>query len=220
MAFADTVELWSAALERERVIHIFEPGNPNTRLNDGRTDRVGNFIVGGMNEGTGAPDSVVIRVRSDLSVEPLITGISCANSTCFSPDGSALFFADTPERRIRSYSYGSGPLQAPSVFADMLGEPGLPDGSCCDAEGGVWNAQWEGGQVVRYDASGHLTHRVHLPVSKVTCCAFGGRELDTLFITTSTLMATSEDLAREPLSGNLFAVRPGMRGVEDTPFAG
>lgn len=220
MAFADGVEIWSADLRPQRRICDFEPANPETRLNDGRTDRQGRFVVGGMNEVSGKADSSVIRISGDGAVETILTGVSCANSTCFSPDGSVMYFADTPRRRIDAHAYAGDLPGAAQPFADMRTEPGLPDGSCVDAEGGVWNAEWEGGQVVRFDAQGKLTHRIPLPVPKATCCAFGGPDLSTLFITTSRLMSTPEQVAAAPLSGSLFAVRPGFRGIADSPFAG
>lgn len=220
MAFAGQVELWSSMFEREAVIHVFEADNAGSRLNDGRTDRDGRFVVGGMNEGTGKADSSVIRIDGELHVDVLIEGVACANSTCFAPDGKTMFFADTPEKTIRAYPYGKGALGPARLFADMGAEPGLPDGSCVDAEGGVWNAEWEGGQVVRCGPDGKITHRVALPVSKATCCAFGGADLATLYITTSRLMSSPEEVAASPHSGSLFAIRPGVAGVEDIPFSG
>ncbi|RJG46177.1 SMP-30/gluconolactonase/LRE family protein [Mesorhizobium sp. DCY119] len=220
MAFANRVELWSAAMERETVLHEFEPENPHTRLNDGRTDRQGRFIVGGMNEGTGSADSSVIRIDAGSGVEQLIEGVACANSICFSPEGTEMFFTDTTEKTIRLYAYGDSGLGPARVHADMAAEPGLPDGSCVDAEGGVWNAEWEGGQVVRISPAGRITQRIALPVPKATCCAFGGADLSTLFITTSRLMSSPEEVANAPLSGALFASRPGFKGVADAPFAG
>jgi L-arabinonolactonase len=219
MAFAGGVELWSPEMTLERSIHDFEPETAATRLNDGRTDRQGRFVVGGMNEATGEADSTVIRVNADLSVETLIRAVACANSTCFSSDGQTMYFADTPDRRIRAYAYGDrlGPARD---LVDMAAEPGLPDGSCVDAEGGVWNAEWDGGQVIRIAPDGTISHRIALPVPKATCCAFGGPDLGTLYITTSRLGMSKADVARAPLSGGLFAATPGARGVEDTPFAG
>jgi L-arabinonolactonase len=221
LAFADRVSLWHDD-GSEDVLTRFEPHLPGTRLNDGRTDRSGRFVVGGMDEANGRPVSSVIRVNTDLSVETLLTGVACANSTCFSADGSTMFFADTPERRIRAYAYDpeSGHLGQGRVHADFAGEPGLPDGSCVDAEGGVWNAEWEGGRVVRVGRDGRIDAIVSVPVWKPTCCAFGGDDLATLYITTSRLGSDPARLAAEPASGGLFAARPGVRGVPDVPFAG
>lgn len=219
MAFSDRVELWSADLQPERLLHAFEPENAATRLNDGRTDHQGRFVVGGMNESTGAADSTVIRVNADLSVDTLIRGVACANSTCFSPDGRTMYFADTPDRRIRAYPYGDV-LGNPGELIDMTDEPGLPDGSCVDAEGGVWNALWDGGQVIRIAPDGRITHRVALPVPKPTCCAFGGPDMATLYITTSRLGLTEAEIAKAPLSGGLFAATTEVRGIADAQFAG
>ncbi len=219
MAFATEVVLWTDDFRHDQTLHRFEPANPATRLNDGRTDRQGRFVVGGMNEGTGAADATVIRVNTDLSVEMILSGVACANSTCFSLDGATMYFADTPERRIRAYDYGDQ-LGAHRVLVDMSSEPGSPDGSCVDAEGGVWNAEWDGGQVIRVAPDGRIIDRIALPVPKATCCAFGGPDLATLYITTSRLGMTGDEISKAPLSGGLFATTPGVRGIADSPFAG
>jgi L-arabinonolactonase len=175
-----------------------------------------------MNEATGAADSSVVRVDPDGSVTTLIDGVACANSTCFSADGRTMFFADTPERIIRAYEYdpATGALGSMRVHADLAAEPGLPDGSCVDAEGGLWNAEWEGRRVVRVAPDGRIDRVIEVPTWKPTCCAFGGADLDTLFITTSRLMSSDDDLAGDPHAGGLFAIRPGVRGVADALFAG
>lgn len=222
VAFSDRISLFDFDRGEGDVLYRFEPDNPHTRLNDGRTDRQGNFIAGGMNEGTGDFDSSVVRVASDLSVSVLLQGVSCANSTCFSPDGNTMYFADTPTQEICAFDYHeqSGQLANRRVLADFSAEPGLPDGSCTDAEGGVWNAEWEGRRVVRVSPDGVIDQIIELPVWKPTCCAFGGPELDTLFITTSCLMTSNDQILAEPGSGGLFAIKPGVRGVIDQPFAG
>lgn len=222
VAFADRVVFLDPATGAEDLIHTFEPDNPETRLNDGRTDRAGRFVLGGMNEVSGTANSSVISIAPDLSVRTLIEGISCANSTCFAPDGATMFFADTPDREIVAYDYdtATGAVSNRRVHASFADEPGLPDGSCVDAEGGVWNAEWEGRRVVRVAPDGKIDRVIDVPVWKPTCCAFGGPDLDTLFITTSRLMSSEDVLANEPDSGGLFAVKPGIRGVIDAPFNG
>ncbi len=222
IAFADRVALLEGNTGEETLVTTFEPANPDTRLNDGRTDRQGRLVVGGMNEITGAANSSVVVVDTDLSVRTLIDGVSCANSTCFSADGDTMFFADTPDREIVAYDYDqtSARVSNRRVFSSFADEPGLPDGSCVDAEGGVWNAEWEGHRVVRAAPDGAIDKIIEVPVWKPTCCAFGGPDLDTLYITTSRLMSDEAALQKEPTSGGLFAVKPGFRGVPDTPFKG
>lgn len=222
VAFADRISLVDKTGGSEHKLCDFELDNPATRANDGRTDRQGRFIVGGMNEETGRANSAVWQVGADLSVTRLIEGVSCANSTCFSPDGRTMYFADTPDREILSYDYDpeSGGISGRKQLASFAGEPGLPDGSCVDAEGGVWNAEWEGRRVVRVAPDGTIDRVIEVPVWKPTCCAFGGENLDTLYITTSRLMSDPEMLAKEPHSGGLFAVNPGVCGVPDAPFQG
>lgn len=222
VAYADRVVLLDPDTGDETLVTRFEPENPETRLNDGRTDRQGRLIVGGMNEVSGKADSSVICVDTDLSVRTIIEGVSCANSTCFSADGCTMFFADTPDREIVAFDYDidTGAVSNRRHHVSFKDEPGLPDGSCVDADGGVWNAEWEGHRVVRAAPDGTIDRVIDVPVWKPTCCAFGGANLDTLFITTSRLMSDEEALAKEPDSGGLFAVRPGISGVIDTPFNG
>jgi len=222
VAYSDRVVLFDPETKQETLVTLFEPENPETRLNDGRTDRQGRLVVGGMNEVSGKPDSSVISIDGNLKVQTLIDQISCANSTCFSPAGNTMFFADTPDREILAFDYekGRGTLTNKRLHASFKQEPGLPDGSCVDAEGGVWNAEWEGHRVVRVAPNGTIDRVIDVPVWKPTCCAFGGPNLDTLFITSSRLMSDEATLKKEPSAGGLFAVKPGIRGVVDTPFKG
>lgn len=222
VAFADRVSLFELKSGREEIICEYQPENPETRLNDGRTDRQGRFIVGGMNEKTGAANASVLRIDPDLGVTTLFDAVACANSTCFSPDGKTMFFADTPDREIIAFDYDTteGSVSAKRVHASFAAEPGLPDGSCVDSEGGVWNAEWEGRRVVRVAPDGRIDQIIEVPVWKPTCCAFGGPNLDTLYITSSRLMSDETVLAKEPLSGGLFAVNPGVAGIADAPFRG
>jgi L-arabinonolactonase len=221
LALAGGLAFSSDGREAE-MFHAFEPEKPDTRLNDGRTDRRGRFVVGGMNEGDGAANSSVIRFDPDGLVTTLIRDVAISNSICFSPDGGTLYFTDTPQRRILAYPYDNetGTVGTPRLFADLSDQPGFPDGSCVDAEGGLWNAQWDGHRVVRYAPDGRMDAVVMLPVGKVTCCAFGGAQLDTLYITTSRLGMDDDALQREPLAGGLFAIRTAQRGVIDLPFFG
>ncbi|MGH8721152.1 MAG: SMP-30/gluconolactonase/LRE family protein, partial [Burkholderiales bacterium] len=116
------------------------------------------------------------------------------------------------------YDPASGAATRERVFADT--GKGRPDGSCVDADGCLWNADYGASRVVRYTPAGKVDRTFELPATNVTCCCFGGSDLDTLYITTATQRLTPEQLAQQPLAGSLFALRPGARGLAESRFAG
>lgn len=223
VAFAEGFALYDPASGARQDLAPFEPELPDTRLNDGRTDRGGRFVAGGMDEAheVKLPISSVWRVDADLSATRLFGEVRCANATCFSPDGRTMYFADSPRRTLEAIDYdpATGAVGARRVLASIEG-PAEPDGACVDAEGFVWVAIWEGARVERWSPEGRRDRVVEVPVRKPTCCAFGGKELEVLYITTSRLQSSDEELRREPTSGGLYAFRPGVRGLPDAPFAG
>jgi L-arabinonolactonase len=196
---------------------------PATRLNDGRVDPAGRFVCGGMNEESPQRGTAALyTLHADRSVHTVLDNIACANSTCWSPDGKTLYFADMPTQRIDAFDYdtSTGALSNRREFASLRAERGLPDGSIVDEEGCLWNAQWGGAKIVRYTPDGAVDREIVLPVSNPTCLAFGGKNLDTLFVTSAcfTLDATMRE--REPHAGSLFALKPGVRGIPDARYRG
>lgn len=183
------------------------------RANDGACDPAGRFLIGTLD--TDAPGSCALyRLESDGRVTVVLDGLTISNGLDWSPDGSTFYFADTPTERVDAFDYdaGSGTVAGRRRFADLTGAPGRPDGLAVDAEGGVWVAVARGSQLRRYDAEGRLTELVSLPVSRVTSCAFGGPNLDELYVTTAAGGLTETERADQPLAGALFRLRPGVRG--------
>lgn len=196
-----------------------EADQPTTRINDGRCDRQGRFVFGMFNPAE-APISGFYRVHADLRIERLpLPEAGVGNSICFSPDGATMYWTDSPTRTLWSVDYrADGSLGTPRVFARLREDEGFADGSCIDAEGGLWNAQWEGRCVVRYDATGTESARIALPVSRPTCPAFGGPRLDVLYVTSARGGLNRERLREEPQAGGVFAVEPGWRGLPESRF--
>jgi sugar lactone lactonase YvrE len=188
------------------------------RLNDGRCDRAGRFWAGSMNEATKAPSGSLYRLSPDGTCRRMRGGIAIPNSLAWSPDGRTMYFADSPRDTIWAYDYclEEGEASNERVFARTEG--GHPDGSCVDAEGCLWNAQYGAGQVVRYTPEGKIDRIVALPVANPTCCAFGGAQLETLYITSASQRLTPEALAKQPLAGSVLTVRPGVRGIPESRF--
>jgi L-arabinonolactonase len=219
--FADGFAFLDLLTGARETIAAVDASLPENRLNDGRTDRQGRLVAGGMNEGSGAPTASVWRLDPDLRVSLLFAEVACANGICFSPEGATMWFADSPKSAIEAFDYdGETGVASRRRAVAAVAAPGIPDGSCVDAQGFVWNAVWEGSRVVRYAPDGRVDRVVEVPVRKPTCCAFGGEDLATLYITSSRLGETETDLADHPMSGCLFAIRPGVSGLADAPFVG
>ena len=199
----------------------FEPDHPTSRLNDGRCDRQGRFVTGGIDEDGLKPTSSLIRYAEGRQ-ETLETGVSVTNSICFSPDGRWMYFADTPTQMIRRYPYDpeTGAMGAPEDFHRCEGKRNFPDGACVDATGALWSARFWGGIVQEVAPDGRARRRIEVEAPQVTCCCFGGKGLDRLYITTAREHFTPEQAAAHPLSGGLFVAEPGAKGLPETRFAG
>ena len=188
----------------------------STRLNDGRCDRQGNFVFGTFNEvEPRAPIGAYYRLNAaDLSLEKLpLKNVAIANSTCFSPDGATLYYCDSPDKHIRCCDYPS--LANDRVFAVCEGD-GEPDGSCIDADGYLWNAQWGGYKVVRYGPDGRIDRVLEVAAAQPSCTALGGPALNVLFSSSATVGLA----APAPTDGGLHATTlSDVRGLPEARFA-
>ncbi len=193
---------------------------PDNRFNDGRCDRAGRFWAGTMSDVRRDPVGSLYRFDADFRCTKLRNAVIIPNSLAFSPDGRSMYFADTNRHTIWAYDYdlASGAATNERVFADT--GVGRPDGSCVDAEGCLWNAEYGAWRLVRYTPRGKVDRAVGVPVANPTCCCFGGEDLGTLYVTTATQRMSAEDLARQPLAGSLLALRPGVQGLAEARFAG
>jgi sugar lactone lactonase YvrE len=190
------------------------------RMNEGGCDPDGRFYCGSMayDKATGA--GTLYRLDQDRSVSVVLEHVTISNGLEWSPDGGRAFYNDTPTHRISVFDYDPGAgLTARRTFVDVThgGEPGDPDGLTVDAEGGVWTALFGSGVVHHYTADGVLDDVVEVAARQVTACAFGGADLDQLFITTSREGLEPDD---DPLAGSVFRASVGVRGLPVREFAG
>ncbi len=178
---------------------------PGLRFNDGRCDRAGRYWVGTLEEPDFPPRGILYRIDADGRATAMRSAVHVPNSIAWSPDGRTMYFADSPRHKIWAYDYDAeqGTFAGERLFAAP--HPGFPDGSCVDADGCLWNAEWGASRVVRYTPAGKIERVLAVPARNPTCCAFGGTRLDTLYI-------TSADGA------GLFAARPGVAGLPESRF--
>jgi sugar lactone lactonase YvrE len=192
---------------------------PGHRFNDGRCDRQGRFWVGTMHNLTRAPEGVLYRLDRRHRLAAMHSGVCIPNSLAWSPDGRTMYFADSLLYTIFAYDFDttSGEMSAGRVFATTKA-PAFPDGSTVDADGYLWNAEFNGWRVVRYAPDGRIDRFIEMPTHRPTCCAFGGPNLDILYITTASQQMSPDELAKQPLAGSLLAVDAGVRGLVEPRF--
>ena len=161
-----------------------EPERVENRFNDGKTDRQGRFWAGSMHNPETRPTGGLYRLDADLSWRRLIDGIVVSNALCWSPDGRTMYHTDTPTRIVSAWDFdpANGDIANRRTFVRVPDGEGYPDGATVDADGFVWIAHWDGWRVTRYDPTGRVERVVNLPVQRPTCPAFGGANLDVLYV--------------------------------------
>jgi L-arabinonolactonase len=201
-----------------RVGWLVQPGvlGDGIRFNDGRIDPAGRFWVGTMVENPDRATTAgsLYSLAPDSGLVEHVRDVGISNGLCWSPDGTRMYHADSAANVISVYRYDAdrGATSDPRHFATT--DPGVaPDGSTVDSDGGVWNAQWGGARVVRYTPDGDISQVIDLPVSQPTCTAFGGPDLDLLFVTSARDGLREGQLADQPLAGDLFIFRTGFKGL-------
>ncbi|MCO7543173.1 SMP-30/gluconolactonase/LRE family protein [Stutzerimonas nitrititolerans] len=190
------------------------------RFNDGRCDRQGRFWAGTMVQdmAAGIAAGALYRLDGDGEPQSVLRGFIVPNGLGFSPDGRTMYLSDSHPsvQKIWAFDYDtdSGTPTNRRLFVDMSQYPGRPDGAAVDVDGCYWICGNDAGLIHRFTPDGRLDRSLAVPVKKPSMCAFGGSRLDTLFVTS---IRPSGDLSDQPLAGGVFALHPGVTGLEE-PF--
>ncbi|MFA9217321.1 MAG: SMP-30/gluconolactonase/LRE family protein [Sphingomonadaceae bacterium] len=215
------LELGDAPAALERKLATPELGlGPGLRFNDGRCDRQGRFWAGTMfmDMSAARADGKLFRYDAQGLSAPLVEGLLTQNGLAFSPDGGTMYLSDShPQRRVvwaYDYDVEAGLPHHRRVFVDMQGQAGRPDGAAIDANGCYWICGNDGGYIDRYTPTGVLDRRLEVPMLKPAMCSFGGKDMDTLMVT-SIISGKPEDAQ---WGGAVILLRPGVQGVPETLF--
>ena len=201
-----------------------EPARPGVRLNDGRCDPAGRFWTGRMYVPAGASrfEGMLHVVEADGAFATVRREIGVTNGLAFAPDGQTMYFADTLCDTVWAYDYDTTTGRATNerAFVDFAGLPGRPDGACVDESGCYWVACVYGWAVARITPGGDVDRIVELPFEKPTMPAFGGPDLDMLYVTSIGEGGSYPSTPGQYQPGGLFAFEPGVHGMPEPAFAG
>lgn len=192
----------------------------NNRVNDGKCDPAGRFLAGTMDmdetHGAGALYSF-----NGYEAEILIPSVSISNGMAWSPDYKTFYYVDTPTRQALAFDYDlkTGKIANPRVAVHVPEAFGWPDGMTSDMQGNLWIAMWGGAQITKWNPNtGGLLEKIAVPALHTSCCAFGGRSMNELFITSARHGMSADDIKKYPLSGGLFKVVTNVEGMPTFEF--
>ena len=222
VALEDGIYLQNTKSGSLKQLSNIEADLPGNRFNDGKCDPNGNLWVGSMHLAEKEPVAKLYKVNAKGETETMLDNITISNGIVWTKDAKTMYYIDTPTGKIRAFDYDKSKATISNervavVVPDSLG---FPDGMAIDAEDKLWMGMWNGNAVIRFDPiTGTVMSKIEVPAHNVTSCAFGGPNLDELYITTATVDMTEEEKVQYPLAGSLFKVKPGVKGVPSPLFA-
>jgi sugar lactone lactonase YvrE len=219
LGLRDGLGVWDFETGEYQIIHQPEKNRKNARFNDGKVGPGGRLWAGTLGDDEA---SNLYRLGLDGSLQVMETGVKISNGLGWSPDRELMYYTDSPRRLIYKYDFDllSGSIGNRQVLVEVPEEDGYPDGLCVDSEGFIWSAHWDGWRITRYDPTGEIERVIYLPVQRPTSCAFGGTDLNQLFITSAWTGLSESERHEQPLAGDLFAVSTIIKGQKTNFFEG
>ncbi|WP_421852803.1 SMP-30/gluconolactonase/LRE family protein [Marinomonas sp.] len=199
---------------------------PGNRSNDAKCDPKGNLWVGTMDDAENVSSGRLWKVTAEGKRTLMLENVGISNTLAWDESRGRFYFGDSMTRKVHAFPYPEFyDVRSQKPFFEVKEGIGA-DGSCIDLEGCIWNANWNGSRIVRYNPEGEVLQTIELPFAKPTCCVFGGVDGKTLFITSASVDTTDEELADKPLSGHVIAIDLktaldlDVAGAPSQPFAG
>jgi sugar lactone lactonase YvrE len=173
-------------------------------LNDARADARGRLWFGTMDREDREPIAGLYRWDAERGLDRVVDGVCLSNGIQFSPDGTTLYYVDSWTQRLEAFAYDveTGELGARRTVVEVPAEVGMPDGINVDSRGRIYVALYGGGALHVYLPDGTLDEVIETPVEFPTSCTFGGDDLRTLYVTTSSAGHASAGPLREVAAGS------------------
>ena len=194
---------------------------PTNRFNDGKCDPMGRLWVGSMHLPQTEANGKLYSIDAQKNVKQRLENITISNGIVWTKDHKTMYYIDTPTGVIRAFDYEAetGNISNERVAVKVPETLGFPDGMAIDENDQLWVGLWNGDAVAHFDPiAGELIKKIEVPAHNVTACAFGGPNLDTLYITTAHVDMNPEETAKYPDAGSIFKVVPGVKGIPSAHF--
>lgn len=198
--------------------------DPLMRLNEGACDPSGRMWVASMEnnltETLEPRDQVhacgrLFRIDGNCATPMSGPEFGIPNTMVWSPERDKFYLGDSSRNTIWVWDYEGTTGEITNRRVHVDGGPGVPDGSCIDAEGYLWTARFGAGRVIRYDPDGRAEREVLLPAKNPTATTFAGADLRTLVVTSARFGLDSPNDS----DGAMMVVETGVTGHPENWFA-
>ncbi|MCQ2607254.1 MAG: SMP-30/gluconolactonase/LRE family protein [Bacteroidales bacterium] len=210
--------IYKLNLETEQLTFLAAPegGIAGNKYNDGKCDSQGRLWVGTMDKDC-TPKKANFFVFDGKNSQKVLSEVSISNGVAWSLDNKKMYYQDTPLRTVSVFDFDeeNGTISNRKEAIQIPENMGTPDGNTIDAEGMLWVANWEAACVTRWNPkTGELLQKIDIPALNVSALAFGGENLDELYITTASYYMPEDKAHLYPEAGKLFVVKPGVKGIK------
>jgi sugar lactone lactonase YvrE len=192
--------------------------------NDGKCDRSGRIWCGTKNKNENAANTgSLARFDGGPKLTEVLFPVHISNGLAWSPDNSKLYYNDSSDVIWQfDYDLKLGKISDQRAFVKLPKDGSVPDGMTVDSNGSLYVAKWRGSRVDVYDEVGDvgkLAYSIKIPTAlQISSVAFGGADLQTLFITSASVGLTDSESQRYPDSGRIFALRMQVAGLPEARF--
>ena len=211
---------------KARLLASIEHPIANMRFNDGRCDSQGRFWVSTMCMDMAAAKQVGAVYCFDKNGlgAPKVEGLITPNGMAFSPDGATYYLSDSHPTAQKIWAFDFNGADASITngreFVDMTTYPGRPDGAAVDTDGNYWICANDAGKIHQFSPQGALLSSLNVPISKPSMCAFGGPNMNILFVTSiQPAVAAVNEAGVCGLSGAVFSVELNVKGQVEPCFS-
>ncbi|XP_045110867.1 regucalcin-like [Portunus trituberculatus] len=210
-------------------LHTVESDTPTNRFNDGKCDPRGRLWAGTMAQES-APGVLpkekghIFCLNNDLTLDCTMDKISLSNGLAWSHDKKTFYYIDSMAYSVDAFDYdiGTGKIGNRRQVVDFKAvglDPDIPDGMCIDSNGDLWVACFYGAKVICIDPTTRkIKRKITMPTKNITSVCFGGHDYSTLYVTSSSLGLTPEEVKEQPAGATFAVTGLGVKGIAPDEF--
>jgi sugar lactone lactonase YvrE len=216
VALQDGIYEWNRSDNHLKMISNVESELKNNRFNDGKCDPQGRFWIGSMDMDIKKGAGSVYCLIGNNHPAKKITNTTISNGIAWNRESTKMYFIDTISYTILAYDFDSetGNISNPKVIVSVPESDGAPDGMEIDENGNLWVAHWGDAKVKCWNpVTGKVIDEIAIYALNPSSCIFGGKDLNTLFVTSARDKMSAQELKKYPLSGAVFQVPMPVKGL-------